>query len=406
VDIAAFRASPVGSLHSIRGEDEYLKRSYEHYAFVPHPLPSSVPLEQATYQALSIADREVGRLDAAAERLPNPQLLVRPALISEAVSTSALEGTHAPLLEVLEADFIDERRRSYEVHEILNYVRAAGVALERIKELPVCFRLLAELQQILVQGTRGDRYDAGRLRDQQVYIGERRAGMERSRFVPPPPGDVLKDGISEWEKWVNAEDSIPLLVKAALGHYQFETLHPFSDGNGRLGRLAIVLQLIEGGALRYPILNLSPWIEPRKEQYKDLLLQCSLTGQFDEWIRFFAQAVQHQAQEAVSRIEMLTNLRAVMIEALRQDKAKGVVLDVVEDLIAWPVITVSQAAAMHNVTYPPANSAIQRLVRLGFLEEMTGRSYGRVYACPGVMRAVEQELPPSSTIDPLTQATA
>jgi Fic family protein len=394
VDIDAFRSSPVGALQLIHGEDEYLKRSYEHYAFVPHPLPACVPLEEATYKALSVADREIGRLDAAAERLPNPQLLVRPALISEAVSTSALEGTHAPLLEVLEADFVDERRQSYEVREILNYVRAAGTALERIKELPVCFRLLAELQRILVSGTRGDRFDAGELRKQQVYIGERRAGMERSRFVPPPPGDVLEDGISAWEKWVNADDSIPLLAKAALGHYQFETLHPFSDGNGRLGRLAIVLQLIDAGALRYPILNLSPWIEPRKEEYKDLLLECSLTGKFDAWIRFFALAVQNQAREAVTRIELLTSLRAEMLEALREDRAKGVVLDIVEDLIAWPVLTVTQAAAMHNVTYPPANSAIQRLVKLGFLEEMTGRSYGRVFACPRVMGAVEQELPP------------
>lgn len=395
MDIEAFRQSPAGTLHAISGFDEYLKRPFDHFAFIPHPLPTSIPLEEATYQALSVADREVGRLDAAAERLPNPQLLIRPALISEAVSTSALEGTHAPLLEVLEADFVEERRQSSEVREIRNYVTAASVGLERIETLPVCLRLLSELQNILVRGTRGDRFDAGQLREQQVYIGERSAGMERSRFVPPPPGSPLKDGISEWEKWVNAEDSIPLLVKAAMAHYQFETLHPFSDGNGRIGRLAIVLQLIDGGALRYPILNLSPWIEPRKEEYKDLLLKCSVTGDFNEWIRFFAQAVTHQSREAVTRIEMLTKIRADMLEALREDKAKGVVLDIVEDLIGWPVITVTQAASLHNVTYPPANSAIQRLERLGFVEEMTGRSYGRVYACPSVMRAVEQEMPPT-----------
>lgn len=396
MDIDAFRGSPVGHLQPISGFDEYLKRPFEHFAFIPTELPSSIPLSEATYKALSVADREVGRLDAAAERLPNPSLLVRPALISEAVSTSALEGTHAPLLEVLEADFVEEHRRSMEVREILNYVRAANLGLERIKELPVCLRLLTELQEVLVRGTRGDRFDAGKLRQQQVYIGERKAGIERSRFVPPPDGQPLIDGMTSWEKWINAEDTIPLLVKAAIGHYQFETLHPFSDGNGRLGRLVIVLQLIDAGALRYPILNLSPWIEPRKDVYKDHLLRCSITGQFDDWICFFADAVANQAREAVRRIEALITIRADMLEALRKDGAKGVVLEIVEDLIGYPVITVSRAAALHHVTYPPANSAIQRLERLGFLQEITGRSYGRVYACPAVMRAVEQELPESS----------
>ena len=217
----------------------------------------------------------------------------------------------------------------------------------------------------------------------------RHKGIEHSRFVPPPAGDILIEGMSDWEKWLNAQDHIPLLVKAAVGHYQFETLHPFNDGNGRLGRLIFVLQLVDAGALAYPILNLSPWLEPRKDEYTDLMLSVSRNGEFNPWVQFVAQGVMAQANEAISRIEQLIQIRAAMLEALHADNARGVVLDIVEDLVGYPVITPSQAASLHSVTYPPANAAIQRLERLGFLREITGRSYGRVYVCPDIMAAVE-----------------
>lgn len=389
MDLARFGRSTVGQLVPIVGYDNFLKREYKHAAFVPAPLPGTVPLAQGTNKLLSEADRALGRLDSAADRLPNPNLLVRPTLYREAVSTSALEGTYAPLLEVLEADYVDERRQSQEVREVLNYVRAAHRGLDLIQQKPICLTVIAELQKVLVRGTRGDFADAGGLRGSQVYIGERSRGIEAARFVPPPAGEVLTTGISDWEKWINAEDDVPLLVKAALGHYQFETLHPFSDGNGRLGRLIIVLQLIAEQALRYPILNLSPYFEPRKDVYKDLLLETSATGDFEPWVRFFADAVIAQAMDAEARISRIVDVRHQMLTDLRAEKARGVVLDIVEDLIGYPVITVSQAAKLHGVTFPPANSAIEKLVRLGYLTEMTGRGYGRVFACPAVMDAVE-----------------
>lgn len=390
MDISAFQASPAGDLTWISGYDALLGRSYEHFAFVPHPLPSSVPLSELTYKLVSEAERAVGRLDAAVTRLPNPSLLGRPALRREAVSTSALEGTYAPLSEVLEADFLVEGKRSAEVREVLNYVAAAERGLALIRDRPICLNVIAELQGILVKGTRGDSYDAGRLREKQVYIGGRQLGIEASRFVPPPHGDVLENGVSEWEKWLNAEDHVPLLVKAALGHYQFETLHPFSDGNGRLGRLIVTLQLVDAGALQFPVLNLSPWLEPRKEQYKDQLLAVSRTGQFDGWIQFFCEAVAAQAVDAVSRIDELFAIRADFLERLRAVNAKGVVLEIVEDLIGYPIITPSRAAALHNVTYPPANMALKRLESLGICREVTGQTYGRRYACEAVLRVVER----------------
>src|SRR2546423_736869 len=179
------------------------------------------------------ASMSVGRLDFAVKRLPDPGLLVRPALRREAQSTSALEGTYATLEEVLEADYVDEANRRAEVREVLNYVRAAELALDLIQTKPICLNVIAPLQATLVEGTRGDGWDKGRLRESNVYIGERSKGIEASRFVPPPHGDLLVQGMSDWEKWIHADDDYPLLVKIAMAHYQFETLHPFSDGNVR-----------------------------------------------------------------------------------------------------------------------------------------------------------------------------
>jgi Fic family protein len=323
-------------------------------------------------------------------RLPNPKLLLRPALRREAVSTSALEGTYATLLEVFEADYLEDRQRTAEQREVLNYVRAAERGIELIEQKPIGVTVISDLQSILVRGTRSDGATAGRLRTGQVYIGERERGIEHARFVPPPAGEILEHGIYAWEAWLNADDDIPLLLKAALGHYQFETLHPYTDGNGRLGRLIVALQLVAFNALRLPVLNLSPWLKRREDEYKALLLQTSQTGDFNPWAQFFVRAVAEQAEDAIRRIDALQDLKTAMLARLREVRAKGVVLDVVEDLIGYPVITISEAAALHGVTFPPAAAAIQRLVELGFLTELTGRQYGRVFGCTGVMQLLDQ----------------
>ena len=386
----AFEKSPVGRLVPIKGHDQRWDEEFEDYAFVPDPLPASLPLSESTYTIVVDAAMALGRLDAATNRLPNPRLLVRPALRLEAVSTSALEGTYATLTDVLEGDFVEETRRSAEVAEVLNYVQATETALERIKERPISFNLIAELQQILVRGTRGDSYDAGRLRERYLLIGPDNCRVSEARFIPPPHGDQLRDSVSDWEKWINAEDSIPLLVKVAAGHYQFETLHPFSDGNGRLGRLIAVLQLIYNGALRYPLLNISPWFERRRSQYQDHLLRVSQTGDIDPWIAFFCNAVLDQSVDAFGRIERLITLRDELIRTLRQARARGTSRSIVDDLIGFPVITVPAMTAAHHVSYQAANTAVARLVELGILREATGRTYDRVFVCDAVLRELER----------------
>lgn len=392
VHVADFEKSPVGRLVPITGHDSYLRRDYRHFAFVPAPLPPEINLSLRAHKLADQASMSVGRLDFAVKRLPDPGLLVRPALRLEAQSTSALEGTYATLEEVLEADYIEEANRRAEVREVLNYVRAAEQALDLIQTKPICLNVIAPLQATLVEGTRGDSWDKGRLRETNVYIGERSKGIEASRFVPPPHGDLLVNGVSDWEKWLHAEDDYPLLVKIAMAHYQFQTLHPFSDGNGRLGRLIVTLQLVTEGALTYPLLNLSPWLEDRKDEYKDLLLGISSTGDFDPWIQFFCEAVHHQAEDGVARIEELLAFQSDLRQKLVAVRARGVVNAVAESLLGYPIISIPQVAELHQVTYPPAKNAITTLVELGALRELPGLfAYGaKGFMCDPVMRVLNR----------------
>lgn len=393
MQVEDFQRSPVGRLVPVSGHDAYLGRDYNHFAFVPRPLPTEIELSMKAHKLADQASMSVGRLDFAVKRLPDPGLLVRPALRREARSTSALEGTYATLEEVLEADYVEEANRSAEVREVLNYVWAAEQALSLIQTKPVCVNVIASLQATLVEGTRGDSWDKGRLRESNVYIGERSKGIEASRFVPPPFGDHLIEGMSNWEKWIHADDDYPLLIKIAMAHYQFETLHPFSDGNGRLGRLIVTLQLVTEGALTYPLLNLSPWLEPRKDEYKDLLLGISKTGDFDPWIRFFCEAVDHQAQDGVCRIEELLAFQAQLRQQLVEKQARGVVNAVADSLLGYPIITIPEVAELHRVTYPPAKNAIMTLVGLGALREMPGRHFAhgaKGFICDPVMRVLNR----------------
>ena len=191
-------------------------------------------------------------------------------------------------------------------------------------------------------------------------------------------------GVSEWEKWVNFDHEMSLLVKIALAHYQFEALHPFSDGNGRIGRLAITLQLIEQGVLKYPILNLSPWFEPRREDYIDHLLKVSKTGDFDPWVRFFSEAVKARAEAAGDTILQLIEFANEVAETVRDRGMRGAVINLVPNIIGYPVMTVSRVAADLGVTYQTANNAVARLVELGYLREVTGERYARLYRCDRV----------------------
>lgn len=262
----------------------------------------------------------------------------------------------------------------------MNYVDAAFQAMGLIKELPICRRVLEQIQKTLVAGTRGDGYDAGSLRDRQVFIGEKGRPVEEARFVPPPPGDVLAEGFSHWERWINnTEDDLPLLAKLAMTHYQFETLHPFSDGNGRLGRLIVTLQLLYAKEIEYPILNLSGWFEPRRDAYVDALRQVSVTGDFDPWVSMFARAVRDRSRTALGTIDALLAYRDGVVAGAERDGIRGITADVVDIVLGSPVISIPEFAAARGVAYGTAKSLIEKLEALGVVTEMTGGTYGRAY---------------------------
>lgn len=393
MDLDTLRRSPIGRLVPISDRDQRWG-VYSYYAFIPSPLPASIPLGEETSARVADAAMAVGRLDSTAQQLPNPQLLVRPALAREAVSTSALEGTFAPISEVLEGEIVGRDALSAPGREVLNYMDAAFEGIGLLKERPISLNMLARLQAILVRGTRGDSYDAGQVRQRQVYIGPEDQPIEQARFVPPPPGDDLRDGITAWERWIHADTATHLLVRIAVGHYQFEALHPFSDGNGRLGRLIVALQLVEEGVMRHPLLTISDWLKPRKEEYKDGLLRVSKTGDFDSWVGFFCGGIKAEAELAVERINRLLRLRNEFVNRVRTSGSRAsTARSVAEQLIGFPLVDIPWVARQHSVSYPTAKDAVERLVELGLLVRAGARrGRGRprqVFLCPAVMAELE-----------------
>lgn len=390
MDVEAFEESPVGVLVPISGTDPRTGKQYEHKAFLPALLPRENPqLRTETWRLVTQASLALGRLDQAGHQIPNPGLLRRPSIRREAVSTSALEGTYAPFPEVLEADIAEEEEQpSPALREILNYVRAAELALERIIDRPITVGMLCELHAILVRGTR-DAVDAGRIREVQVVIAPQGSPVEEARFVPPPPGDQLVAGFRDWEHWLEEDHGIDPIVAVALGHYQFEALHPFNDGNGRLGRLTLVLHLIRAGVLHQGLLTISPWLEQRRREYQDHLLRVSKTGDFDPWVGFLAQAIRERADAATHQVQTLLKFQESMGVLSRTYPLRGVAAQIAIDLIGRPLVTPTSASRTYGVSYQAANSAIARLVEAGVLQETTGRRYGRVFIADDVLKIVE-----------------
>ena len=389
MDIEKLRKSPVGQLVPISGYDSRFDEQYDYFAYVPEPLPAELALNTGTYAAVVDASTAMARADQAASLLPNPVLLARPATRREAVSTSALEGTYAALSDVFEADFLDADEITSSVSEVRNYVTAAERAYELIGQgQPISIRMLEDLQRELLRGTSSDGSHAGSVRTTQVFIGVGNRRVESARFVPPPADHRLTDGLEAWQAWIrNSTSVIPTVIRVAAAHYQFETLHPFHDGNGRLGRLVMALQLMNAGDLKYPVLNISPWLEQNRTEYQDGLLRVSQTGEWDPWICFISAAVHAEALEVIARVDKLLALRETFQAMLKG--AKGVSLRIADDLIGYPMVTASLAAKLYDVSYQAANTAIAKLVERGMLRQRTTGKYDRIFQCDAVLTALE-----------------
>ena len=381
-----------GQLVAIRGSDPLLG-PWEHKAFLPDPLGPSMPtLLPKTFMAVADARAALAALDNTARQLPNPTLLRLPTLRREAQSTSALEGTYAPLAEVLIAD--EDEPPTAELVEILNYVRAANHGFDWMSDgRPISVSFISELQGMLMRGT-PLAAESGNLRDTQVVIGRRidsdPAGfpVHNARFVPSPPGDDLHHGVQDLVDWMRTDHSseIDPVVGAAMSHYQIETLHPFRDGNGRIGRLLIVLHLQAAGVLSEPTLTVSPWFEARRSEYYDRLLAVSAGGDWDGFIRFFALGIRQAADATRSEMIALSAVQkdlkdAVRASALRSDNAQMLV-----DLaVANPTFTVRKVEVDLGVSYGRANKLVGQLVDLGVLDVVDPAAYKRRFFAPKVL---------------------
>lgn len=383
-----FTNSPLGVLVPISGMDPRWGE-WSHVAYVPNPLPDRTPtLGVRTFNAVANARAALAALDASARQLPNPALLRQPTLRQEAQSTSALEGTYAPLEEVLGVD-TDEQPADAAMREVFNYVIAADQAFQWIGEgRALTVGMLESLQGTLVEGTSADTGQAGRIRTSQVVIGSHRgARVYDARFIPPPPGIDLEAQVRDLVDWVmRPNDEIDPLVMAGMAHYQFETLHPFNDGNGRIGRLLIVLQLHRSGVLSEPTLTVSPWFEARRAEYYDKLLAVSARGDWDGWIRFFAEGV---AAAANTTAAQLTDLIRVQYDLKCRLRAAGFraenAMRLIDYALEQPIFTVRNVQRHLGVTYNRANRLVGQLADMGILLQHGETSYGRRFTAPEVL---------------------
>lgn len=390
-----FVNSTGGDLVDIDGVDP-AGGEWRHKAFVPAPLAGDMPaLSQTTFMAVAEARAALAALDSTARRLPNPTLLRMPALRREAQSTSALEGTYAPLADVLIAD--DEEPSSADLVEILNYVNAANHGFAWMADgRPLTVSFVGDLQGILMRGTPLES-DSGHPRDTQVVIGRRddldphRAPIHNARFVPSPPGPSLEQGLRDLVGWMQDDHlgRIDPVVAAAMSHYQFETLHPFRDGNGRIGRLMIVLHLQGLGVLSEPTLTVSPWFEARRATYYERLLGVSTTGDWDAFVRFFAQGLQQAADSTQEEMLALVDVQAELREVVRASKLRAEkALALVDLAIANPSFTVRKVEADLGVSYGRANAMVGQLVELGVLDVVDASAYKRRFCAPRVLHVL------------------
>lgn len=389
MDIELFEKSPIGRLVPISGTDARGRR-YDHFAFIPKPLPDLIELSASTWNVVAQAGIALGRLDGEGRRLLNPSNVARPQIREEAISSSALEGTYTTLPEVLQGELL-EREQSSDVQEVLDHIAAAELGFDAIRQgAPLSINLIKRLHaRLMLSDRQCPANEKGEIRQRQNFIGPRPdSEVADSYFVPPPPGEELRQGLNDWERWIH-DDDINLLVRMAVGHYQFETLHPFFDGNGRIGRLAAVLLLLHTGDLSVPLLNISPYLELRRTDYQEHLRNVTASGDFDGWVKFFCQGIKIQSESALEKTNSLLELRDQMVRELRTKGVRGKAIEVAEDLIGFPVLTTTDVRDRYSISYQAASNAMGVLVDAGYLDSVTFYANRKVFFARSVLKILE-----------------
>src|SRR3954454_24797306 len=353
----------------------YVLQPTGYRAFMPAPLPPRprVRVEGDLQRLLSEADRSLGRLDGSVQTLPDPDLFVYMYVRKEAVLSCQIEGTQSSLQDLLAAE-AHINGGPGDVDEVVNYVRAMKHGLIRLAELPVCVRLIREIHEQLLRGVRGSKLTPGELRRTQNWIGPGGCTLKEATFVPPPPGDV-QTLLGSLESFIHEDDGLPLLIKIGLAHAQFETIHPFLDGNGRIGRLLITFLLCDRGALSKPVLYLSHYFKRHRGTYYERLQAVRDHGDWEAWLKFFLHGVAEVSVEGADTARHILQLREDhrlrITNALARAVGNG--HRVLDRLYQHPIVSVSDVRSLTGTTFPAANQLVQRLVDLGILGEFTGQ---------------------------------
>lgn len=349
---------------------------YAFWYFQPEPVPRTIELPPATISALSRADAALGELNGLGQLISEPELLIGPYVTREALASSRIEGTQASLSDVLQVDLEPGRRsaRSDDIAEVSAYVRATYRGLELVDSLPLTQRLILEVHRTLLTGVRGSDRLPGELRRSPVWVGGGADKPETAKFVPPLP-EFLGGLLADWERYVNEPSDVPVLLRAALMHYQFETIHPFLDGNGRIGRLLVGLFLQREGRLGTPLLYLSGYLEAHRAEYYERLQAVRERGAVQEWLQFFLAAVHQQAVDGVQRARALIALRETYIS--EASKSRSRIGEILPLIFSNPFLTVKRVEQALGVTNQGARMLIKDIERRGWISPIGASSRGQ-----------------------------
>jgi Fic family protein len=363
------------------------------WCFLPHSLPPDLQYSDSLVGALASAQHVLGELAGLGQRVANPRLFYRPLIRQEAASSSRIEGTYATMQDVLISEAGAKPKsppdpEAMDVQLVRNYADALEYGLRQLRTKPIDLSYIYELHSRLMTGMRGDIFEPGIVRDEQNFIGGGHR-IEDAIFVPPPPERIQALLIS-FEKYILTTSTHPALLRIALVHYQFEAIHPFLDGNGRVGRLLSTLLVIHWGLLPNPILNLSVYFEKNRQEYMRRLLSVSQKGEWEEWILFFLQGVNMQAPKTIQVLQKLEDLRKKWQEQTTKPRSPGRMLMAIDFLFATPVFRIPQLQKALKLQYPSAERIVAILTDEGILEEQTGQARNRMYAAKGVLRLLEE----------------
>lgn len=349
-------------------------------SFVPSPLPPTPPIEisEDILEQLIKANSQLAILESVATRIPDVDLFVSMYVRKEALMSSQIEGTQTTLEDVLDPLIEDNTNRN--VADVVNYIKATEYAIRRLHELPLCNRLLKETHAILMEGVRGQEKNPGEFRCSQNWIGGKGSTLRNAKYIPPSPDDMT-EAMSDLEKYINADDRLDGLIRAALIHYQFETIHPFLDGNGRIGRLLITLFLMEKKILTTPALYISYFLKKNRVEYYDRMTEVRNKGNYEQWVKFFLQALAESAKDAIAAIDELTALHDKNVDLVAgMGRASKNAMIVFRYLEANPIIEIGKTAEALGITFGTASNVVERLSSAGILEQTTTGRRNRTFA--------------------------